>query len=127
MIQRYGLLNRLEQEQQERQRLRPYAVFSDASRGREYPEPEHDYRSCFQRDRDRIVHSAAFRRLEAKTQVFLDADSDYYRTRLTHTVEVAQIARTMARILGLNEDLAEAVCLGHDLGHPPYGHCGEQV
>lgn len=114
-------------EQKEKLQLAPFAVTAADSRGRKHPEPEHEYRTCFQRDRDRIIHSAAFRRLEAKTQVFLDTASDYYRTRLTHTMEVAQIARTMARILSLNEDLAEAAALAHDLGHPPYGHTGEAI
>ena len=122
-----ALLTRKSLERREKQHLAPYAVAAADSRGRLYLEPEHEYRTCFQRDRDRIIHSAAFRRLEAKTQVFLDAASDYYRTRLTHTMEVAQIARTMARTLSLNEDLAEAAALAHDLGHPPYGHTGENV
>ena len=113
-------------EGQQRCGLAVYAV-ADSGRGRRHGEPEHRYRSCFQRDRDRVIHSSAFRRLEAKTQVFLNEASDYHRTRLTHTIEVAQIARTMARILAVNEDLAEAAALAHDLGHPPYGHCGESV
>ena len=121
------LINRQQQQQLEQDRLAAYAVLSSQSRGRIHPEPEHEYRTCFQRDRDRIIHCAAFRRLEAKTQVFLDPTSDYYRTRLTHTMEVAQVARTMARILSLNEDLAESAALAHDLGHPPFGHCGEAV
>ena len=119
------LLKREQLEQQERGHLAPYGVFAAETRGREHAEPEHRYRTCFQRDRDRVIHSAAFRRLEAKTQVFANVTSDYYRTRLTHTIEVAQIARTMARILAVNEDLSEAVALAHDLGHPPYGHAGE--
>jgi dGTPase len=119
--------NRLSQEQNERRCLAPYAIASAQSKGRKYPEPQHPYRTCFQRDRDRIIHCTAFRRLEAKTQVFTEPDSDHYRTRLTHTIEVAQIARTMARTLGANEDLAESVSLAHDLGHPPYGHYGEAV
>ena len=95
------------------------------SRGRRYPEPEHPYRNLFQRDRDRIVHSRAFRRLEAKTQVFTPGISDHFRNRLTHTIEVAQIARTVANVLGLDEDLTEALALAHDIGHPPFGHAGE--
>jgi dGTPase len=97
------------------------------SRGRPHPEDEHPYRTAYQRDRDRIVHSSAFRRLEYKTQVFVNTYGDYYRTRLTHTMEVAQVARTVARALGLNEDLTEAVALGHDLGHGPFGHTGEDA
>jgi dGTPase len=107
--------------------LAPYAMRSRESRGRRFPEPEHPIRTVFQRDRDRIVHSAAFRRLEYKTQVFVNHEGDYYRTRLTHTLEAAQITRTVARALGLNEDLAEAVALAHDLGHTPFGHAGEKV
>ena len=121
------LQDRTERQRQERQCLARYALFSSDAQGRRHPEPEHPYRTCFQRDRDRIIHCAAFRRLEAKTQVFLDVRDDYYRTRLTHTIEVAQIARTMARALRVNEDLTEAVALAHDLGHPPYGHAGETV
>lgn len=107
--------------------LASYAICSARSRGRSFSELEHPHRTCFQRDRDRIIHSAAFRRLEAKTQVYIGDSNDYYRTRLTHTIEVAQIARTIARTLAVNEDLAEAIALAHDLGHPPYGHAGEAV
>jgi dGTPase len=96
------------------------------TRGREYPEPDHPYRNAFQRDRDRIVHSRAFRRLEAKTQVFAPGLSDHFRNRLTHTIEVAQIARTLANVLGLDEDLTEALALAHDIGHPPFAHAGEE-
>ena len=106
-------------------RLAPYAVKSRDTRGRRHAEPEHPFRSPFQRDRDRIIHCNAFRRLEYKTQVFVYHEGDHYRTRLTHTIEVAQIARTIARALALNEDLAEAIALAHDLGHPPFGHTGE--
>ncbi len=121
------LRTRQEFEEIEARTLAPYAMLSRASRGRRVPEPEHPVRTVFQRDRDRIIHSAAFRRLEYKTQVFVNHEGDYYRTRLTHTLEAAQITRTVARALGLNEDLAEAVALAHDLGHTPFGHAGEQV
>jgi dGTPase len=97
------------------------------SRGRRYPEPEHPYRNCFQRDRDRVIHSRAFRRLEAKTQVFTPGLSDHFRNRLTHTIEVAQVARTVANVLQLDEDLTEALALAHDIGHPPFGHAGEEA
>jgi dGTPase len=107
--------------------LAPYAVRSRDSRGRVYPDREPAHRTAFQRDRDRIIHTTAFRRLEYKTQVFVVSEGDYYRTRLTHTLEVAQIGRTLARALGVNEDLSEAICLGHDLGHPAFGHAGEQT
>ena len=114
-------------EETERIFLSEYASLSSASLGRDTPEDECFIRTCYQRDRDRIIHSSAFRRLKHKTQVFLAPQSDYYRTRLTHTLEVAQIARTIARALRLNEDLSEAASLGHDLGHTPFGHCGEGV
>ncbi len=100
---------------------------AEKSRGRRYAEPEHPYRNCFQRDRDRVVHSRAFRRLEAKTQVFTPGLSDHFRTRLTHTIEVAQVARTVAHVLQLDEDLAEALALAHDIGHPPFAHAGEEA
>lgn len=116
-------------EQAEHQRLDPRAAFSDRSRGRPVPEPERedDVRTCYQRDTDRIVHSKAFRRLMHKTQVFLCPEGDHYRTRMTHTLEVARIARTITRALNLNEDLTEAIALGHDLGHTPFGHAGEDA
>lgn len=107
--------------------LAPYAMKSYNTRGRVYKEDEHAYRSCYQRDRDRIIHSAAFRRLEYKTQVFVNHEGDYYRTRLTHTIEVSQIARTIACALRLNMDLTEAIALAHDLGHTPFGHSGEEA
>ncbi len=118
-------LSREELEEWEIERLAPYAMKSRYSRGRAYPEEEHPYRSAFQRDRDRVIHTTAFRRLEYKTQVFVTYEGDYYRTRLTHTIEVAQIARTIARALMANEDLVEAISLAHDLGHTPFGHSGE--
>ncbi len=105
--------------------IAPYGIHSSKSKGRHYSEEEHDYRPCFQRDKDRIIHTTAFRRLEYKTQVFINDEGDYYRTRLTHTIEVAQIGRTLARALGGNEDLVEAICFAHDMGHPPFGHSGE--
>jgi dGTPase len=122
-----ALRTRLEFEQEERERLAPWAVHAAASRGRVVPEPEHPFRTAFQRDRDRVVHARAFRRLEYKTQVFVHHEGDHYRNRLTHSLEGAQIARTAARALRLNEDLAEAVTLAHDLGHTPFGHAGERV
>jgi len=107
--------------------IAPYGTHSKDTRGRLYPEEDHSYRGCYQRDKDRILHTTSFRRLEYKTQVFVNDEGDYYRTRLTHTLEVAQIGRTLARALGGNEDLAEAICLAHDMGHPPFGHSGEEV
>lgn len=107
--------------------LKPYACDPKGSRGRKYPESISTFRSPFQRDRDRIIHASAFRRLKHKTQVFVEHEGDYYRTRLTHSIEVAQVARTIAGALGLNEELAEAVALAHDLGHPPFGHTGEDA
>jgi len=118
-------LTRQEWEQHENEWLAPWAMRSADSRGRAYPDPERPYRSAFQRDRDRIVHTTAFRRLEYKTQVFITYEGDYYRTRLTHTIEVAQIARTIARALRANEDLVEAIAMAHDIGHTPFGHSGE--
>ncbi len=118
---------RCELEQRERSLLAPFAAFSADSKGRARKEPECDYRMAFQHDRDRIIHSKAFRRLKYKTQVFLTPSGDHYRTRLTHTLEVSQIARTIAKALFLNEDLTEAIALGHDLGHTPFGHAGEAV
>lgn len=114
-------------EQMEAQVLSPYACLSTASKGRERPEELCEIRTEFQRDRDRVIHSKSFRRLKHKTQVFITPEGDHYRTRLTHTLEVAQIARTIARALKLNEDLTEAIALGHDLGHTPFGHAGEYV
>jgi dGTPase len=119
------IVSREELEQQELQRLAPYAMMSRDTRGRRHPEDEYPYRTVYQRDRDRILHTTAFRRLEYKTQVFIITEGDYYRTRLTHTLEVAQIGRTIARALRANEDLTEAICLAHDLGHGPFGHNGE--
>ncbi|HBN81059.1 MAG TPA: deoxyguanosinetriphosphate triphosphohydrolase, partial [Ruminococcaceae bacterium] len=111
----------------EEQILSPYATLSKNTLGRDVPEQECDVRTPFQRDRDRIIHCKSFRRLKHKTQVFLSPEGDHYRTRLTHTLEVSQIARTIARGLMLNEDLTEAISLGHDLGHTPFGHAGERV
>lgn len=118
---------RQELEQIEREILAPYAQFSGDTRGRKYPEPPPDWRTEYQRDRDRVIHSRAFRRLEYKTQVFLNGTGDHLRTRLTHTMEVAAISRNIARALKLNEDLTETIALAHDLGHSPFGHKGEKV
>lgn len=121
------MISREELEKIEEQTLASYAQKSSQSKGRQYPEPEHPYRTAFQRDRDRVIHASAFRRLQYKTQVFVNHEGDYYRTRITHTMEVAQIARSIARSLGLNQDLTEAIALAHDLGHTPFGHSGERV
>ncbi|RLT34300.1 MAG: deoxyguanosinetriphosphate triphosphohydrolase [Chloroflexi bacterium] len=118
-------ISRTALEEREEAGLAPFAMRNSRSRGRLYPEDEHDYRTAYQRDRDRIIHTTAFRRLEYKTQVFVYSEGDHYRNRLTHSIEVAQIGRTLARALGCNEDLIEAICLAHDLGHPPFGHTGE--
>jgi dGTPase len=118
---------RFDMEKSEARHLAPFAQTSSTTRGRQHPEDQHRFRLDFQRDRDRIVHSRSFRRLEYKTQVFLNSQGDHYRTRMTHTIEVSCIARTLARSLGLNEDLAEAIALAHDLGHPPFGHLGEET
>ena len=118
---------RKQREELELKTLSPYAVLSSQSKGRERPEEPCPVRTCFHRDIDRITYSKAFRRLKHKTQVFLSPEGDHYRTRLTHTLEVSRIARTIARALGLNEDLAEAIALGHDLGHTPFGHAGERA
>ncbi len=121
------LLTREQLEANEHSVLAPYASFADQSRGRLHPEGESARRTAYQKDRDRVIHTTAFRRLEYKTQVFVNTEGDHYRTRLTHTLEVAQVARSIARALGLNEDLAETVALAHDLGHPPFGHAGEKA
>mgnify|MGYP000848650194 FL=1 len=122
-----GIRDRILLERREHELLSLYANFADRSSGRQHPEEEDFLRPCYQRDRDRILHCKSFRRLANKTQVFLAPEGDHYRTRLTHTLEVAQIARTISRALGLNEDLTEAIALGHDLGHTPFGHCGERA
>ncbi len=121
------MLTREDLEKREDSYLASYAMKSMNTRGREHPEDEHSYRSVYQRDRDRIIHSTAFRRLEYKTQVFVNHEGDHYRTRLTHSIEVAQIARSISRALCLNEDLSEAIALAHDLGHTPFGHSGEDA
>ncbi|MEZ4868001.1 MAG: deoxyguanosinetriphosphate triphosphohydrolase [Caldilineaceae bacterium] len=121
------IVTREELERREESCLAPYGMKSSQSRGRLYPEAEHAYRTAYQRDRDRIIHTTAFRRLEYKTQVFVYSEGDHYRNRLTHSIEVAQIGRTLARALGGNEDLVEAICLAHDLGHAPFGHVGEET
>ena len=121
------LKTRQQLEADERQALAPYACHAAESRGRIHPEGESAHRTAFQKDRDRVLHTSAFRRLEYKTQVFVNYEGDYYRTRLTHTLEVAQVATGIARALGLNEDLAETIALAHDLGHPPFGHSGEKA
>jgi dGTPase len=123
----FELFSREQFEQRERDVLVSWACRSAESRGRKFSEPEHPYRSAYQRDRDRVIHSTAFRRLQYKTQVFVNHEGDHYRTRLTHTLEVSQISRTIARALRLNEDLAEAVALAHDLGHTAFGHSGEEA
>ncbi len=120
-------IDRLMQEAREERELAPYGMRSAASRGRRYLEAEHPLRTRYQRDRDRVIHCSSFRRLEYKTQVFVNHEGDNYRTRLTHSLEAAQVGRTVARALGLNEELTETLCLGHDLGHTPFGHSGERV
>jgi dGTPase len=122
-----GHFKREDIEAREDAQFAPYAARSSQTRGRAHKEPEDPYRTCYQRDRDRIIHSTAFRRLEYKTQVFVNHEGDYYRTRLTHTIEVLQIARSVARCLRLNEDLVETVALAHDIGHTPFGHSGEEA
>lgn len=121
------LFTRSHLEELEDRILAPYGMHSKNTKGRYYPEDEPEYRTIYQRDRDRILHTTAFRRLEYKTQVFINYEGDYYRTRLTHTLEVTQIGRTIARALGGNEDLVETICMAHDMGHPPFGHSGETI
>ena len=121
------LFTRSHLEELEDRILAPYGMHSKYTKGRYYPEDEPEYRTIYQRDRDRILHTTAFRRLEYKTQVFINYEGDYYRTRLTHTLEVTQIGRTIARALGGNEDLVETICMAHDIGHPPFGHSGETI
>lgn len=121
------LYTRDQLEELEDKAIAPYGLRSKDSKGREHPDRQPGYRTDFQRDRDRILHTTAFRRLEYKTQVFINYEGDYYRTRLTHTLEVAQLGRTMAKAFGANEDLVEAICLAHDVGHPPFGHSGEVI
>ena len=124
---RHSMTLREQFEKREHDILSPYASFSDQSQGREHYEEPCDLRPVYQRDRDRILHCKSFRRLKGKTQVFLSPEGDHYRTRLTHTLEVSQNARTVAKALCLNEDLTEAIALGHDLGHTPFGHAGERM
>ena len=121
------MVKRQDIEELENNSLASYAVKSGKSKGRQHKEKEHLYRTRFQRDRDRVIHSSAFRRLEYKTQVFVYHEGDYYRTRLTHSMEVAQIARSICKSMQLNEDLAESIALSHDLGHPPFGHTGQKI
>ena len=121
------LYSREQLEENERKTLAPYASFAGDSRGRVHPEDESKYRTAYQKDRDRVIHTSAFRRLEYKTQVFVNYEDDYYRTRLTHTLEVVQVGKSISRALGLNEDLTETIALAHDLGHPPFGHAGERT
>ncbi len=121
------IVGREQLEQAELRSLAPYACVAASSRGRIHPESESAFRTAYQKDRDRVLHTSAFRRLEYKTQVFVNFEGDYYRTRLTHTLEVAQVATSIARALGLNEDLSETIALAHDLGHPPFGHSGEKA
>jgi dGTPase len=127
MAFRVVVIDREQQEKREERELAPWGMRSGRSRGRRYAEPEHPLRTRYQRDRDRVVHSSSFRRLEYKTQVFVNHEGDNYRTRLTHSLEAAQIGRTVARAMGLNEELTETLALGHDLGHTPFGHSGERV